>query len=403
MLKIIRALVLGISGICAIFVGYLLWLTGHALRAPRTTPMNRRTPQNRFLILIPAHNEEKLITTVLENLGQLDYPKSLYAVHVVADNCTDQTANLARAAGAIVHERYNEEQRGKGYALQWLLQELWAANEPHDAIVILDADTVVSPNFLRVMDVRLLCGERVIQAYYAVRDPDRSWGMSLRYAALAVLHYLRPLGRTMFGGSAGLKGNGMVFAADILRAHQWSASVTEDIEYHMTLLLAGERVTFAPDAVVWAEMPGTLAGSKTQNVRWEAGRVEMMRKYVPTLMQHAVQNKSVAHFDATMEHLIPPFSILAGASGLAFVAEVGLWIIERRKHDRRINPGLIIATSNIIGQMIYVLAGLRLVRAPRKVYEALIYAPAFVVWKIWLYVRVLLKLDKQGWVRTARD
>jgi cellulose synthase/poly-beta-1,6-N-acetylglucosamine synthase-like glycosyltransferase len=399
MLKIIRALVLGISGVCAIFVGYLLWLTGQALRAPRTTPINRRTPQNRFLILIPAHNEEKLITTVLENLGQLDYPTSLYAVHVVADNCTDQTANLARAAGAIVHERFNEEQRGKGYALQWLLQELWAANEPHDAIVILDADTVVSQNFLRVMDVRLLRGERAIQAYYAVRDPDRSWGVSLRYAALAVLHYLRPLGRTMFGGSAGLKGNGMVFAADILRTHQWSASVTEDIEYHMTLLLAGERVTFAPDAVVWAEMPGTLAGSKTQNVRWEAGRVDMARKYVPALLK----KPSVVNIDATMEHLIPPFSILAGASAIAFVAEVGLWILDRRKIDRRIKPGLMIATTNILGQIVYLIVGLRLVHAPRQVYEALIYAPALVVWKIWLYVRVLIKLDKQGWIRTARD
>jgi cellulose synthase/poly-beta-1,6-N-acetylglucosamine synthase-like glycosyltransferase len=252
------------------------------------------------------------------------------------------------------------------------------------------------------MDTRLARGERVIQAYYAVRDPDRTWSVSLRYIALAVLHYLRPLGRAMFGGSAGLKGNGMVFASDILRAHPWSASVTEDIEYHMTLILAGERVTFAPDAVVYAEMPGTLAGSQTQNVRWESGRVEMAKKYVPPLMRQAVAQKSATHFDAAMEHLIPPTAILAGVSALLWVAEIILWCITPRKR-RRVTPGLMLATFNLLGQVAYIFTGLWLARAPRQVYAALLHAPQFVAWKIWLYVRVLLKLDQQGWVRTARE
>ncbi len=402
MQTLIRAFLFSVESVWAILTGYLVWLTGNALRAPRVTPLKHAEPRFRFVILVPAHDEEKLIPGLLANLAQLDYPKPLYAVHVIADNCTDRTAELARRADAIVHERVHAELRGKGYALQWALQKIWTENVPHDAVLILDADSIISANFLRVMDARLTRGERVIQAYYAVRDPERTWSVSLRYVALAVLHYLRPLGRTLFGGSAGLKGNGMVFAADILRRHPWSASVTEDIAYHMALISAGERVTFAPDAVVWAEMPGTLAGAQTQNVRWESGRIEMARQYVPPLLQTAAREKSIAHLDAAMEHLIPPFSILAGVSAACLLAETALWVFTPRA-KRRVTPGLALAVANVAHQVIYLCAGLWLVRAPRKIYTALLYAPAFVVWKMWLYVRVALGLDKQGWVRTARD
>jgi 1,2-diacylglycerol 3-beta-glucosyltransferase len=195
-----------------------------------------------------------------------------------------------------------------------LLERVWAASEPHDAIVLLDADSVVTPNFLRAMAARLKRGERVIQAYYAVRDPERSWGAGLRYAALAAVHYLRPSARMALGGSAGLKGNGMVFAADIPRRFSWTNDLTEDVEYHMQLILAGERVTFAPEAVVCAEMPTTLRGAQTQNVRWERGRLEQVRRYVPQVMAAALARRSYLLFDAAVEQLIPPFSVIVGAT-----------------------------------------------------------------------------------------
>lgn len=401
-MKLVRAILFLVQSIWAILTGYLIFLTVNALRAPRRTKL-ADAPRNRFLFLIPAHNEEKLIASAVENLAQLDYPPALYEIHVIADNCTDQTAQLARSAGAMVHERFNEIERGKGYALQWALHEIWNAQTPHDAMVILDADSIVSPNFARVMDARLTNGERVIQAYYAVRNPGESSGASLRYAALAVLHFVRPQGRMAMGWSAGLKGNGMVFAADVLRQHTWSASLTEDIEFHMELLLGGQRVTFAPDAVVEAEMPGTLAGAQTQNVRWERGRLEMAKRYVPQLLSAGVKRKNFMYWDAAMEHLIPPFSILAGVSALLFGAQVGLKWCERRSHKHTSNAGITLATSSILNQVVYLFAGLWLVRAPRQIYIALLGAPLFIVWKIWLYVRVLMGRDKQGWVRTARN
>ncbi len=398
--------------VLAVLAGYLLLLTAAAWRAPRHTAPLMNGEKKRFLILAPAHNEERLLPKLLENLGKLDYPQSLYTVYVVADNCTDRTAVIARQYGAVVHERFNEFQQGKGFALQWLLQRLWLAGEPHDAVLILDADSVISPNFLRIMAARLARGERVIQSYYAVLNPAQSWSVSLRYVALAVLHYLRPLGRMVLGGSTGLKGNGMVFAADILKEHEWSESVTEDIEFHMALILAGERVTFAPDAVVEAEMPQTLAGSHTQNRRWEQGRLQMARTYVPVLLREAWSalrkgeyGRSYLLFDAVMEHLIPPFSILAGLSGLSLVTAVIIFLITRNRAvvNQLTQVNLLLGAAIILEQIIYVFYGLHLVQAPRKIYKALLYAPAFMAWKIWLYLRIMLGRSQQGWVRTARN
>ncbi|WP_322821920.1 glycosyltransferase family 2 protein [Chloroflexus sp.] len=373
-------------------VAYLLLLTGAAFFARRTTTL-RPHPTTRFVIMIPAHNEERLLPDLLTNLQQLDYPRDLYTVHVVADNCSDQTAAVAAAHGAIVHERFDQTLRGKGYALEWLLQQIWLRQEPHDAVVILDADSVVSTTFLRVMDARLAQGERVIQAYYAVRQPEGAWSAGIRAVALIVLHYLRPLGRMVLGGSTGLKGNGMVFAAEILRQQRWTASLTEDIEYHMRLILAGERAMFAPDAVVWAEMPDSLKSAQTQNERWERGRMEMVRHYVPQLLREGLRRRSFLLIDAAIEQLIPPFSVVTGANVLILLIALILG-----------DPAALALAGFVwLGQVVYILSGLILVKAPWPVYRSLLFTPLFVIWKLWLYIRLLLGIKPRDWIRTARN
>ncbi len=405
-LSLINIVLLIVVLILADLVFYLLLLTICAAFASQKTAKRASPPSHKFLLLIPAHNEETLLPKTLDNLNKLDYPQELYEIHVVADNCTDRTAELAREAGAVAHERFNTDLRGKGYALQWLLQRLWDSQVHHDALVIIDADTVVSDNFLSVMDSRLAQGDRVIQAYYAVLDPEKSWGISLRYAALAVLHYLRPLGRMVLGGSTGLKGNGMVFRAEIMREREWSSSLTEDIEFHMELVLDGERVMFAPDAVVWAEMPETLADSDTQNERWEQGRLEMAQTYVPKLLRGMVSNhekyrgRRFMLFDAAMEHLIPPFSILAASSAAVLIGATALYLWQPTTLGT-INLGL--ASFILLGQIIYLFSGLVLAKAPAGVYKAMLYAPVFIAWKLLLYVRVLFGKKDDAWVRTARN
>lgn len=401
---LLQLLFWGLGVLLGVMVTYLVVLTVAAWIAPKRLASLPATPRNRFVFLIPAHNEEQLLPKLLDNLQQLAYPTALYAIHVVADNCNDRTAALGRAAGVHVHERFSETERGKGYALQWLLQEIIASGQTFDAAVIVDADSVVSPNFLQVMDGHLQQGARVIQSYDGVLHPDRSWAVSLRAAAMAVLNYVRPQGRMVLGGSAGLKGNGMVFHREILERYAWSASVTEDIEYHMTLILQGVRVQFAPDAVVWAEMPETLANSHTQNVRWEQGRLDMATRYIPKLLRAALTSTqqptkkqtgpstTFVFLDALMELFVPPFAILMAMS-LLFTAGA-LWL----------GGGLLWLAGFVLGgQVLYLLTGLIMTNAPTKVYLAFLYIPIFMLWKIWLYVRVFFKFEKQGWVRAVRD
>jgi 1,2-diacylglycerol 3-beta-glucosyltransferase len=417
----LQIILLALEFLLAIAVGYLLVLTVAAKRAEiKSTPI-ANNPTHRFLILIPAHNEERLISATLANLEKLDYPTHLFSVHVVADNCTDQTAGKVRECGVDARERFDENRRGKGYALQWLLEILWSEEILHDAVVIIDADSILSENFLRVMDVRLSHGERAIQAYYSVRNPGSSSAGSLRYAALAAIHFLRPQGRMVLGGSVGLKGNGMVFVNDLIRNMYWSASITEDIDQHMALIMNDERVTFAPDAIVWGEMPDTLTNSESQIARWESGRLQMARQYVMPLLKRAWEEhgkgnhaRSFVLFDAAMEHLILPFSVLFGLSfGLLWI---DLFFAFLPKALAEVEPNWLFASNNVLtgillilslglltGQLIYLLAGLRMVKAPRFIYLSLLNAPVFVVWKIVHYIGVLFGRSQKGWVRTHRN
>ncbi len=401
----------------AFLVGYLLLLTVAAGLAPRVTSGIPAATPARFVILIPAHDEERLLPGLFASLAALRYPADSYRVHVVADNCSDRTAEIANAAGATVHERHDTSRPGKGAALQWLLERLQVSAEAYDAVIIFDADSVVSENFLQVMAARLARGQRVVQAYYAVRQPQRSAAVGLRYSALAALHYLRPLGRMALGASSGLKGNGMLFAAPVLQRHAWSASVTEDIEQHMALLLAGERVFFAPDATVWAEMPDTLAKSESQHQRWESGRLLLARRYVPQLLRGALTagqagrpRQAYVLLDAVMEHLIPPFSILAASSVLLLALNLALWaaaafglVAAPGAAGALAGVNLALAGSLLMGQALYLFAALRLVRAPRGAYWQLVYAPVYMLWKVRQYTRALFSQTRQAWVRTTRN
>ncbi|MFN2199260.1 MAG: glycosyltransferase family 2 protein, partial [Anaerolineales bacterium] len=387
--------------ICLLFpIVYLLGLTAAAWAAGFRKQRETAPTLHKFGILIPAHNEEKLLPHTLDSLQKLAYPRSSFDIHVIADNCNDRTAAIARSYDVYVHIRQNMELVGKGHALNWCYQELIHSGQSYDALVFIDADTTVSENFLLVMDDKISQGARAVQAYYAVKDPEMSWNTSLRYAALAVLHYLRPLGRMQLGGSAGLKGNGMVLTGDLLNDQFWSGSITEDIEAHMSLLLSGIPVRFAPRAVVWGEMPLTFDQSQTQLNRWESGRLQMARQYVPRLFHAAAYSlrcfelhKVYLYLDAALEHLIPPFTVLfaaaaacLGASGLLFLAS----IFAGQGTDWITQVNLLLALSLVLGQILYLLSGLMLVKAPPAIYRNLLYAPWFMLRKLAQLGRVLV-------------
>ena len=241
---------LGVSRlVLAVPIGYLTVLTASAWVATARRSDRAAGTATRFAVLIPAHDEEAVIGDTLAALAALDYPTDLCSVHVVADHCTDRTVEVATAAGADVRENTSGS-RGKGPALQWLLgavlDDAAASSRPIDAIVIVDADTVVAPGFLGAVAAQLEAGATVVQGQYRVRDPGASTATALRSAALALRHHLRPLGRTALGGSCGLFGNGMAFRTEVLRTRAWSDHLTEDIELQNELLLDGVLVAYAP-------------------------------------------------------------------------------------------------------------------------------------------------------------
>lgn len=392
-------LILLIEGALAVLVGYLFVLTLAALAAARRTIFPKGyTPRTRFAILVPAHNEERLLPELLNSFQAQNYPSNLFDVFIVADNCSDQTGEIGRAMQARVYERTNTALVGKGHALNLLYDQMHVdgLTDQYAAYVIFDADTMVDRQFLRVMDARLQNGETIIQGYYSVRNPDRSWNIALRYAALAVLHYLRPMGRSILSGTAGLKGNGMCFSAEIYKAREWSGSVTEDIEYHMNLVLTGHRVSFAPDARLTAEMPGSLNGAYTQNMRWESGRWKMARQYALPLLKMACFKPSFVALDALMEHLIPPTALLVFS--LVVTSSIGLLIGVLSGIWGSFWLGFVLLTV----MAFYLWTGLFLVHAPKGVWLSLLYTPQYVIWKLGLILHISVGKEPQGWVRTGR-
>jgi 1,2-diacylglycerol 3-beta-glucosyltransferase len=357
------ALLTAIGVWLAVITAHLMVLTVAALRhRPRIPPPG--PARRRFALLIPAHNEEAVIGRLLESVRRLDYPADRVEVYVVADNCSDDTAGRARALGAAVYERSDCLPQGKGAALRWLVEQIQPVLESHEAFVVLDADSVVDANLLRAMDARLEAGSRVVQAHYSVLNAEESPVAALRYAALAAVHYLRPLGRSALGLSCGLKGNGLCLAGPVLRRFGWSwGGLAEDAQLHLTLVREGIRVDFAPETAVRADMPVTFTQATSQNVRWERGRLQLLRQ-VPALLGHG---------------------LCLVAAVLARSALLGS-----------------LAAASLVGQVLYVLAALALVRAPRRIYRALCYAPIYIVWKLWIYIRAIFGWRSAGWIRTVR-
>jgi cellulose synthase/poly-beta-1,6-N-acetylglucosamine synthase-like glycosyltransferase len=346
-------------------------------------------------VLVPAHNEEPVIGSTLEALDALDYPVENYRVHVIADHCVDRTVEISRAAGVEVHEHAGER-RGKGPALAWVIGTLLDSpgGEAPDVVVVVDADTVVDKGFLHEVERVVTAGAAAVQGQYRVRDPDTSAAAGLRAAALAARHHLRPLGRTAIGASSGLYGNGMAFTASVLRDRRWSGHLTEDIEFQMELLLDGIRVAYAPEAVVEAEMPETLEDAVTQNERWERGRIELARRYIPRLVRDTLTGRAgsrVATADAILDHLVPPLSVLGTAVGVVTLASAA---VGGRAGGR---AGLVMCAA--LGA--HVTSALVLAGAPASVYRSLIHAPGMVFWKVRLWLRMLTGPGEGEWVRTA--
>jgi cellulose synthase/poly-beta-1,6-N-acetylglucosamine synthase-like glycosyltransferase len=347
----------------------------------------------RFAILVPAHNEAAVIGDALHSIAALEYPTNRYTPIVVADNCSDDTAVIARAAGAEVYERFDTAKQAKGYALGWLLDRLAGEGRVFDAYVVVDADSRLSANFLRAMAIALANGALVAQGQYRVLNGADGWIAGLRAVAIALFNHLRPLGRSLFGWSAGLKGNGMVFSQKVVERFGWAAAaLTEDAEYHIQLVQAGIRVAYVADAIVSAEMPVSLGQARSQQDRWERGRVELARGAGWSLVREFVRTGDLARLDAALELALPPLSMVVGAvvCCCAFAAALQWW------------PGLALAAALALALGLHVLVGAVLAQLSAREYLSLLRAPVYIVWKCWVYLGALLRRGSAPWIRTQR-
>ncbi len=240
--------------------------------------------------IIPAHDEELGIQATVESLRSADHEGFEMDVVVVADNCSDRTAEMAAQAGAIVLERNNSELRGKGHALDYAFRTLLPEDRPkpvfYDAFLVVDADTEVAADFLVKTVCLLRSGADAVQCRYLVRNAGASVRTRLMSIALRAFNVLRARGRDGLGLSCGIYGNGFGLRRETLAAVPYVASsVVEDLEYHLLLVRSGHSVRFADSTTVYGEMPARGKGVATQRIRWEGGRLKMAREKVQNCLE----------------------------------------------------------------------------------------------------------------------
>ena len=257
--------------------------------------------QHRFMTIIPAHNEEKVVVNLIESLKKLDYPKDLYDIYVIADNCTDKTAEVAKKAGSIVYERFDEAHKTKGHALQWFLAQKIEEDAPYDAFCIFDADNIVDENFLKVMNKKLCQGEEVVQGYKDIKHPSDSW-VSAGYAIFYwTMHRFYHLARYNIGLSPLMNGTGFMVKFDVIKPQGWNTkTLTEDIEFSLKRIIEGKKLGWARDAIVYDEQPVGFKQSWTQRSRWTVGHMQCLKEYTKPLAEAVVKNKTVMNFDGLL-------------------------------------------------------------------------------------------------------
>ena len=253
---------------------------------------------HRFMAIIPAHNEEAVVGNLIESLKNQSYNKELYDIYVIADNCTDRTAQIARDAGAIVYERFDPEKKTKGFALDWFLQQKIKEDAPYDAFCVFDADNIVDKDFIKNMNKKLCQGEDVVQGYRDIKNPTDSWitaGYALFYWTM---HRFYHLARYNVGLSPLLNGTGFMVRFDVIKPDGWkTVTLTEDIEFSLQRIIKGKRLGWATDAIVYDEQPVGFKQSWSQRSRWTVGHMQCIKEYTKKLGLAIKENKSMVNVD----------------------------------------------------------------------------------------------------------
>lgn len=270
----------------------------------------RYAPFKKFAIVIPAHNEQQVIGPLIDSLQEQEYPSELYEIHVIADNCTDHTADVAERHGVFIHLRQDEEKCGKGFAIEWILEQFREKEQQFDAIVMFDADNLVAHDFLRVMNDKLCDGHQVIQGYLGIKNPFDTWVSVSMAISYWFSNRMWQNARQNLRLSCSLGGTGLCIDHHLLNEMGWEATgLTEDLEFGVRCVERGILPIWAHDAKVYDEKPTDLRSSMRQRLRWMQGHFHCAKHHMFPLIKAGFKEKSLIKLDAGI-YLFQPMRFL---------------------------------------------------------------------------------------------
>ena len=331
----------------------------------------------KLAVIVAAHNESAVIGQLVANLKNLRYPKELYDIYVIADNCSDNTAEIAREAGAIVCERTHPTKKSKGYALEWMFERIFEMKDKeYDAVVVFDADNLVHPDFLMEMNHHLCKGSKIIQGYLDAKNPYDTWVAGTFAIAFWVIDHVSHLAKTNIGLSAVLGGTGMCITTDVIREQGWRATcLVEDMEFTMKSLATGIKTTWAHDAIVYDEKPLTFMQSWRQRKRWAQGQFDVAHRFIPKMLKEGIKQRKPYIWDGCIYLLQPHFLMIS--TFFIIISYVQLWTHPFYTNIYSILPSTLM-TIIMLGQYILPMIILLKIKAKPKAWLYLLLYPVFI-------------------------
>jgi cellulose synthase/poly-beta-1,6-N-acetylglucosamine synthase-like glycosyltransferase len=347
----------------------------------------------RRAVMIPAHNEEVGIIATLRNILPQLGPGDRCLV--VADNCSDRTAEVARAEGAIAAERSHPTDRGKGFALAFGLDEL--AKDPPDIVIVVDADVEVSPGSIDALARIAHASQRAVQCDNLVY-PEKPSAISVISAlAFLVRNRVRPRGLRRLGMPCHLAGTGMAFSWDVIRkAPPTGAYLAEDLLMGLELAVLGHPPMYTAHARVLSAIPDQSAAARKQRSRWEHGQLTTVRGQVPRMLREALQRRRLDLLSIALDLSVPPLALLVSLLVLACTVTGLAQLVGASLVAFAIAASCLVAVGTLV-----ILSWLRFGRAmlPAKYVLAI---PLYVLWKIPVYASYVFRGGEKKWERTER-
>lgn len=259
-----------ILGIFGVHTG-LYWVIGFFF----TRKFEPAKKMHKYAICIPARNEESVIGNLIDSINRQDYPKELVTIFVVADNCTDQTAEVARQKGAICYERFNDVDKTKGFALRFLFENIEKdyGTQSFEGYFIFDSDNLLAQDYISRMNDSFDAGEKIITSYRNTKNFDENW-----VASTYAIHWLRSIrmrhrARSVLRLATNIQGTGFLFASELVKDGWKYTSLTEDRAFTADAVAHGYKISYNDAAMFYDEQPTSLRIALRQRLRWAKGHL----------------------------------------------------------------------------------------------------------------------------------